>query len=110
RRPGPIVPTRGSQLALVTTFEPGPATLTALTLAAGSRWRIIASRITIEDFGPLPQLAVPHSKFRPGGDVRDFLTAYARAGGPHHLAICFGDARSKLSLAAQYLGAEYVEV
>ena len=34
RRPGPIVPTRGSQCALVTTFAPGPATLSALTLTA----------------------------------------------------------------------------
>jgi len=110
RRPGPIVPTRGSQLALVTAFDPGPATLTALTLAAGTRWRILASRITVEDFGPLPQLAVPHSKVRPAGDVCEFLTAYACAGGPHHLAICFGDARPKLALAARYLGAEYVEV
>jgi L-arabinose isomerase len=110
RRPGPIVPTRASQLALATAFEPGPATLTALTLTAGSRWRIIASPVTIEDFGPLPQLAVPHSKIRPAGNVSEFLTAYANAGGPHHLAICFGDARAKLALAAGYLGADYVEV
>ena len=26
------------------------------------------------------------------GDVRDWLTAYAKAGGPHHNAVCFGDA------------------
>lgn len=109
-RPAPIVPIRGNQLALVAGFEPGQATLSTLTLTAGQRWRIIASPVTIEDFGPLSQMAVPHSKVCPRGNVRDFLTAYARAGGPHHLAICFGDAREKLSIVAQYMGADYMEV
>lgn len=110
KRPAPIVPIRGNQLALVFGFEPGPATLAALTLVGGHRWRIIASPMTIEDFGPLPQMAVPHSKARPAGDVRDFLTGYAKAGGPHHSAICFGDVRRRLALAARFLGADYVEV
>ncbi len=110
RRPGPIVPTRAAQLALVTSFEPGPATLTALTLTADQQWRIIAAPVTIEDFGPLPQLCTPHSKARPDGDVREFLDAYAYAGGPHHLAVCAGDARGKLAIAAEYLGAEYVGI
>jgi len=110
RRPRPIVPIRGNQLVLVSVFEPGEATLTCLTLTAGGRWRIIASRVTIEDFGPVEGLAVPHTKIRPDGDVRKFLTAYAEAGGPHHLAICFGDARSRLALAARFLGADYVEI
>jgi len=110
RRPEPIVPIRGNQLVLVPTFTPGEATLTALTLTAGQRWRIIASRVTIEDFGPLDGLAVPHTKIRPSGDVRDFLTAYGKAGGPHHLAICFGDARAKLAAVAYHLGADYVEI
>ena len=42
-------------------------------------------------------MAVPHFKLRPeGGDVRDWLTAYAKAGGPHHNAVCFGGANSAL--------------
>ncbi len=110
RRQRSLVPIRGKQLALACTFQPGAATLAALTLTAGQRWRIIAAPVTIEDFGPLEQLAVPHAKITPAGDVRDFLTAYASSGGPHHLAVCFGDARSRLALAARFLGAEYVEV
>ena len=105
-----LVPIRGRQLALACTFRPGAATLTALTLTAGQRWRIIAAPMTIEDFGPLPQLAVPHSKMSPGGDVREFLTAYAKAGGPHHLAVCFDDARARLAQVAEFLGADYIEV
>ncbi len=110
KRAESLVPIRGSQLALACSFQPGAATLMALTLTAGQRWRIITAAATIEDFGPLEQLAVPHSKMRPRGEVRQFLTAYAKAGGPHHLAVCFGDARRRLKILADLLGAEYCEV
>ncbi len=110
KRPSPIVPIRGNQLALVFGYEAGPATLTALTLGAGQRWRIIAAPITMEEFGPLKHMAEPHAKARPAGDVRDFLTAYATAGGPHHLAVCKGDARSKLIALARFIDADYVEI
>jgi len=109
-REGKIVPTRSDQLCLISVFQPGEATLTALTLTSGQKWRIIASPVTIEDFGPLAGIATPHTKISPAGDVRDFLTNYARAGGPHHLAICFGDARTELAQTAEFIGAEYVEI
>ncbi len=109
-RPKPITRTRGRQLALATSFEPGPATLCALTLGPNSRWRLVVSLMEIQDFGPLDTMRVPHFKLAPQGDVRDFLTAYAKAGGPHHNAVCFGDARSRLKLAADLLDADYYEV
>jgi L-arabinose isomerase len=109
-RPTPITRTRDRQLALVTSFEPGPATFMALTAGPNGRWRMIAAPITIEDYGPLPTLCVPHSKIQPKGDVRAFLTAYAQAGGPHHNAVCFGDARPELRFAAEILDAEYHEL
>jgi len=109
-RTTPITPTMARQLALVTAFQPGPATLFALTLGAGNRWRLITSSMTIADFGPLDSMQAPHSKLLCGGDVRDFLTAYARAGGPHHNAVCFGDARGRLKMAAKLLDADYCEV
>lgn len=109
-RPTPITRTRHRQLALVTSFEPGPATLTALTLAPGGQWRFIVSLGTIDDFGPLPDFCVPHFKFRPRSDIRTFLTAYAQAGGPHHNAICFGDARRRLRFAARLIGADCIEL
>jgi len=105
-----ITRTRGTQLALVTCFEPGPATLCALTLGPGGRWRLVVSSAVIDDFGPLDSMDVPHSKLVLDGNVRDFLTAYAKAGGPHHNAMCFGDARSRLKAAARLLDADYCEV
>ena len=109
-RETPITRTRARQLALVVNFDPGPATLCALALGPGGRWRLIASRMTIDDFGPIPGLCVPHCRVRSDGDIRDWLTAYALAGGPHHHAICPGDARSRLKLAAALLDADYREV
>jgi len=107
----PIVPTRGRQLTLVTSFQPGPATLCALTRGPGGRWRFVAAGVRIADFGPLPSLSVPHSKLLPAeGDVRDWLTAYAKAGGPHHHAVCFGDATSRIQTTARLLDADYCEV
>lgn len=110
KRATSFVPIRGSQLALAVSFEPGEAMLMALTLTAGQRWRLIAASMTIEDFGPLEGLAVPHSKIKPKGDVREFLTGYAKAGGPHHLALCFGDARRRLRMLAGILGADYCDI
>ena len=101
---------RGRQLALITTFQPGPATLFALSQGPGGRWRFIASRIKIEEFGPLPSLSIPHCKIHGESGIRNWLTEYAKAGGPHHHAICFGDARARIRLVAGLLGAEYCEI
>jgi L-arabinose isomerase len=106
----PIMPTRAKQLVLVTSFQPGPATLCALTLGPCGRWRLIASRMEIQDFGPLVALKAPHCKVVNHRDVRDWLTAYAKAGGPHHHALCFGDARPRIRHLARLLDAEYFEI
>ncbi|MCK4601026.1 MAG: hypothetical protein KAU28_01075, partial [Phycisphaerae bacterium] len=49
----PITPTRHRQLALVTSFQPGAATLCALTLGPAERWRLVAAQMAIDDFAPL---------------------------------------------------------
>ncbi len=110
-RPKPIARIRGRQLALVVSLQPGPATLCALTLGPAGRWRLVVSGVEVDDFAPLPSMAVPHFKLKiVNGDVRDWLTAYANAGGPHHNVLCFGDARARLQLVARLLDADYCEV
>lgn len=109
-RPKPIARIRGRQLALIVSLEPGPATLCALTLGPEGKWRLVVSRVDIADFGPLPSMAVPHFKLQIQGNVRDWLTAYAKAGGPHHNALCFGDGRARLEVLARLMDAEFCEV
>lgn len=108
-RPGQITRTRHGQLGLVTNLRPGPATLFSLTLAGPGRWRIVYCVGDIPDYGP-QGMSVPHFKFAPRMDVRDFLTRSSKAGGPHHNAICFGDASRRVGLLADILGIEAVEV
>lgn len=110
-RPKPIARIRGRQLALIVGLQPGPVTLSALTLGPAGRWRLVVSCLDVVDFGPIPSMAVPHFKLQvKEGDVRDWLTAYAKAGGPHHNALCFGDARARLQCVARLLDADYCEV
>ena len=94
-------------LALVAYFV---AALAATLLVFGWRWRFIATAGEMVDYGPLDSMQVPHSKLVPDGDVRDFLTAYACAGGPHHAAVCFGDARRRIRMLAEMLDADCCEV
>lgn len=107
---GPITRTRRRQLTFSVGLKPGPATLSALAVGPGECLRMIASSVEIVACSRLGDVEAPHFKLRAAGDVRDFLTAYAKAGGPHHNAVCFGDARGKLKLAAGMLGLEFVEV
>jgi L-arabinose isomerase len=109
-RSSPITRTRCGQLALVTTLQPGPATLFALTQGPGQRWRMLASKVEIADFSALGSMDVPYFNLVPDRDVREFLTAYAKMGGPHHNALCFGDARRRVEMTAKILDADYCEV
>jgi L-arabinose isomerase len=106
-----LIRARGRQMSLVVSLRPGPATLCCLTLGPAGRWRFVISRVEIEDFGPLPTLVVPHFKLRIlQDDVRDWLTDYAKLGGAHHNALCFGDATARIRAAAGLLDAECYEV
>ncbi len=107
---GKISDTKERHLIFSLSLQPGPATLMALCQGPNHTWRIIAASVTIDEFGPLSSLDVPHTRLRVDGDVRDVLTAYAKAGGPHHAALCFGDARQRIGSLARLMNIEYVGV
>ncbi|MCR4411121.1 MAG: hypothetical protein NUV77_01700 [Thermoguttaceae bacterium] len=109
-RKQPITRTRARQLVLAASLQPGPATLCALAQGPERRWRLVAGRVRIDDFGPLVRLGVPHFKLAVDRDVREWLSAYAKAGGPHHHAVCFGDAMPRLRATARLLDADFCEV
>jgi len=105
-----LVNTLGRQLVLLVSPQPGPATLCCLTLGPAGRWRLVAGRVEIDDFGLVPSIKAPHFRLRVARDVRDWLTDYAKAGGAHHNAICFGDATARIRAAAGFLDADYLEI
>ncbi len=109
-RPAGLTPIPGQQLALAVSLRPGPATLCCLTLGPAGRWRLITSRVEVVDFGPVPAMPFPHFRVRMPGDIRDWLTAYAKAGGAHHNAMCFDDATGRIQSAAAMLDADYFEI
>ena len=42
--------------------------------------------------------------------VRGFLTRYVELGGPHHNAVCFGDAAARLTAFADAAGLDIEEI
>jgi len=68
-------------------FEPGPATLVNLNSTAAGQGQLLTIGGRIHE-DHLPQIIGPRAIFQPDGDdVSDLLTAYAYAGGSHHLAL-----------------------
>lgn len=110
RSRGEIVKVREGQLVLTFNYQPGPVTLACLTLGPGQRWRLIASLMEFPDTPPFSDAETPQALIRPRGDVRAWLTDYARAGGPHHLAVAHGDARGLIRALAGWLDADYTEI
>lgn len=109
-RSWPITKTVYKQLTLAVHIKPGKATLYALTMGKQNRLRIICALVDVIDYKTTEWMEVPYFKIRPQTDVRDFLTAYACNGGPHHNAMCFGDARNRLKIAARQIDADFVEI
>jgi len=67
------------------TLDPGPVTLTALTVGPGNRFHYITYETSIADIAPLPGLDIPHWLVQLDEPAGAFLNRYSLAGGPHHL-------------------------
>jgi L-arabinose isomerase len=91
-------------------MEPGEVTLASLTTTAGGKLKLIVSEGQIVDFPFIPDLARPHSKFKPDGDLCDFLTRFSMEGGTHHQAIAYGRWASTLEKVAVIWGIECARV
>jgi L-arabinose isomerase len=109
-RAAPITKTIYRQLALRFPLRTGEVTFFSLVQAGSGKWRAIASAMDIIEWLPVENIPCPQFKLVPRVNVRDWLTSYAKAGGPHHNAVCFGDARNRLKLAFEILGVEYIEI
>jgi L-arabinose isomerase len=97
-------------LLLAFTLEPGPCTLVSLTTAAGGQLRLLATEGEVVDHPYIADLERPHYKFRPEGDLADFLTRYSRHGGSHHQAMGYGHWAGTVEKLAALLGIPFARV
>lgn len=93
----------GVSASLAFTFEPGPVTLTNLTVGSGGEFHLIVTQGEALDF-LVPGQPTPHFKFRPAMDLRPFLSRYLELGGSHHLAVTPGNQTSRVLKCAQLMG------
>jgi L-arabinose isomerase len=85
-----IMDVRTSPVLLAFSLEPGEATLVSLTTGAGGKLKFVTTEGRVLDFPYLADLARPHYKFKPDGDLCDFLTRFSNEGGSHHQALAYG--------------------
>ncbi len=91
-------------------IRPGLYTLLNLTGMPDGKLRFISSIVKVMNSKPLTGIATPHFFIKPGQTVEEFLTAYSRVGGTHHLAMAEGDIRGKLQLFCNMKNIQYVEI
>jgi L-arabinose isomerase len=99
----------GVSASLAFTIEPGPVTMTNLTVGPGGRFQLIVTRGEAISF-LVPGQPTPHFRLRPERPFREFLTAYAENGGSHHVAVAPGDQAGKACKCARLLGLELIEL
>ena len=105
-----LVDLRVAPLLLAFSLQPGEATLLSLTTLADGRLKFVVAEGAVADFGYVPDLGRPHYKFRPDGDLADFLTRFSLEGGSHHQALAYGRWAGTLEKLARLLGIEYAKV
>jgi len=105
-----MVDVRFAPLLLAFSLEPGDATLLSLTTLADGKLKLIVAEGQVVDFPYVADLGRPHYKFRPDGDLSDFLTRFSLEGGSHHQAMSYGRWAGTLDKLAQLLGLEYAQV
>jgi L-arabinose isomerase len=101
---------RYNPLLLGFTMEPGDVTLVSLTTNDVGRLRLVVGEGELVDFRYVADLARPHSKFKPDGNLREFLTRFGMEGGTHHQAMAYGRWASTVEKVAALLNIEYARV
>ena len=101
-----LVDLRVAPLLLAFSLEPGDVTLVSLTTLSGGKLKLVVTEGEVLDFPYVADLGRPHYKFRPKGDLSDFLTRFSEAGGSHHQALAYGHWVSTVKKVAALMGIE----
>lgn len=93
------------------TYRSGEATLIDLAPLGGDQFRIIASKVEMktpdcEKF----RGSTTCGWFKPDKSIEDFLAAYSKLGGTHHLSVMYGDMRKTAETFAKVMNFEYFEI
>lgn len=91
-------------------YQPGPATVAALVNLEGGRFRLVVAEGENLDSAPLPHLEMPYGKFRPASGMRECLSRWLAAGGPHHEVMNLGRHAASWQAFCQLTGIEFVQV
>jgi L-arabinose isomerase len=91
-------------------YQPGPATLATLVSLGGERFRLVVAEGENLDSQELPALEMPYGQFRPNTGVRDCLSGWLAAGGPHHEVMNLGRHAASWRVFCQLAGIEFVQV
>jgi L-arabinose isomerase len=105
-----IMDVRTSPVLLAFSLEPGEVTLVSLTTGADGRLKLVATEGRVLDFPYLPDLARPHYKFQPDGELGDFLTRFSEEGGSHHQALAYGRWADTVEKIAGIMGVSFARV
>lgn len=97
-----------SNVIPVFTMHKGEGTLLNLTTGPSGGIRLISVEGEIPDFRPIQGVNSPHGKFLPDADFPGFLNDFAKAGGTHHSAFCYGRMQGRIQKAAKLLGIEHI--
>jgi L-arabinose isomerase len=85
-------------------LRPGGVTLASLTQWPNEGFRLVVCTGEILAAPEHANLRSPYSRIRFGRPLPEFLEAYSRAGGTHHLALGYGDLRWALQTFARFAG------
>jgi L-arabinose isomerase len=97
-------------LLLAFSLEPGQATIVSLTTLADGKLKFVVAEGDIVDFPYIADLSRPHYKFRPEGDLSEFLTRFSLEGGSHHQAMVYGRWAGTVEKIAALLGIDCARV
>ena len=110
RAAGAIVDLAVDPLLLAFSLEPGDCTLVSLTTGADGKLKSVVTEGQLVAFPYISDLWRPHYKFKPDGDLEEFLTRFSLEGGSHHQAMVYGRWSGTVQKVAMLLGIEFARV
>ena len=110
KKPFPYT-TAADPAAVTGCLKAGTATLINLAPGPDNTFTLITAPITLcTPDGPTAFADTVHGWFTPAMDITDFLEAYSKAGGTHHLAISYDMNAATLETFANVMGWHYVTI